>query len=239
MTINHRVFKYVLLPFFLVFWSFSGISRAGIITILPIQVGDGMGNLGNASQQLYLDATNKIWSQAGLTFNYLPFTSIISSDFYSLDNQTEVDDLFAMAPGASMMPKTISMWFVSGHFDAYGEVNSTAGGLSSNRIVIADSVFAEGRLDTIAHEVGHLLGLQHDDLGVETNFLMRSGDDRITPTLIGDIFPDGVGLDRLTAGQISTALSDAKVTAVPEPSSLILFAGSVGIAFVRRRRGVK
>lgn len=228
-------FRFAFVPALLALLFSACPAKADIVTILPIQVGNGMGGFGNASQELYLEATNKIWSQAGLTFNYLPFTSIISSEFFVLDNQAEVDALFASAPGASMASTTISMWFVSDHFDAYGEVNGI-GGLASNRIVIADSVFIEGRLDTIAHEVGHLLGLEHDDPGVETNFLMRSGDDRLTPTTIADIFPDGAGLDRLTSSQISTALADAKVTAVPEPSSLILIAGTAGVAFLRRRR---
>ena len=79
-----------------------------------------------------------------------------------------------------------------------------------------------------------LQGLQHDDDDVETDYLMRSGFDRETPTTMGDIYPDGVGVDRLTAGQISTAFADAKLT--PEPSSLALLAGGLGFAFIRRRR---
>ncbi|WP_165440687.1 PEP-CTERM sorting domain-containing protein [Rubripirellula amarantea] len=209
--------------------------HAAIVTILPIQVGNGSGDFGNPGQELFLQATNKIWSQAGITFNYLPFTSIISADYYDLDDQNEVDSLFANAPGASLDAKTISMWFVNDHYDAYGEVNEV-GGLNANKIVISNFVFDETRLDTIAHEVGHLLGLNHDDPGVETNFLMRSGDDRIAPTVIGNIFPDGTGLDRMTAGQVAIALADAKVSAVPEPSSVILVAGCVGFAFLRRRQ---
>ncbi|MEZ6150949.1 MAG: PEP-CTERM sorting domain-containing protein [Pirellulaceae bacterium] len=180
-------------------------------------------------------ATNKIWSQAGISFNYLPFTSIISPTFFKLENQGEVDDLFAQAPGASVTPSTISMWFVNDHFDAYGEANAL-GGLNANRIVVSDSVFQEIRLDTIAHELGHLLGLRHDDPGVETNFLMRGGDDRITPTTIGSIFPDGTGLDRLTSAQIATALADPKVSAVPEPTSLVLVTTVAAFIVGKRRR---
>ncbi len=235
MNMGGPVVRFAFVPLLLAFGLFAGTTKAAIVTILPIQVGNGLGSFGNAGQELFLAETNKIWAQAGLTFNYLPFTSIVSSDFFVLDNQTEVDNLFATAPGASMTPTTISMWFVSDHFDAYGEANGL-GGLSSNKIVIADSVFNEGRLDTIAHEVGHLLGLDHDDLGVGVDFLMRSGADRVTPTTIGDIFPDGTGLDRLTASQIFIARADAKVTAVPEPSSFILFASVAGVAFLRRRR---
>ncbi|MEZ6075331.1 MAG: hypothetical protein R3C56_06570 [Pirellulaceae bacterium] len=71
--------------------------EAAIVTILPIQIGDGNGGFANSDKELYLAATNKIWSQAGISFNYLPFTSIIST-FFKLENQGEVDDLFAQLP---------------------------------------------------------------------------------------------------------------------------------------------
>ena len=211
-------------------------SEAAIVTVLPIQVGDGNGNFANSQKELYLAATNKIWAQAGISFKYLPFTSIISSTFFTLDNQAEVNDLYAQAPGASSTPGTISMWFVKDHFDAYGEANEL-GGLNANRIVVTELVFMEGRLDTIAHELGHLLGLDHEDVdpGVERDFLMRGGDDRITPTSINDIYPDGSKLDKLTAAQITKALADPKVTAIPEPSSLA-FLAVIAISCVRNRR---
>ena len=214
-------------------------AQAGYINILPIKICDDAGlNCANAANELYLAATNKIWAQAGLTFNYLPFITTNSSDFLSLDTQTEVDDLFSAAPAAAANPLTISMWFVGFHFDAYGEVNTLGG----NKIVIDEVIFTEGRLDTIAHEVGHLLGLTHDDAGVDTNFLMRYGGDRLTPTAIGDITPDGAGLDRLTDGQISTALADPKVlNEVPEPESQALILAGLGALALtlRRRKGAR
>lgn len=209
-------------------------ANAAVLTIQPIQVcDDGGGSCANSAQELYLDATNKIWAQAGLTFNYLGFTTTNSSTFLTLEDQTEVDSLFSTAPGAAVNPLVISMWFVADHYSAYGEVNAIGG----NKIVISQSVFTAGRLDTIAHEVGHLLGLLHDDAGVETDFLMRSGESRLTPTVLGDITPDGAGLDRLTGAQITTALSDSKIDAVPEPGTFAtMFAGLGVLGFVMRRR---
>jgi hypothetical protein len=208
--------------------------HAAVINIQPIKICDDAGaNCANSGEELYLAATNKIWAQAGLTFNYLSFTTASSSEFLSLDDQTEVTNLFAASPGAAINPLTITMWFVGFHFDAYGEVNTIGG----NKIVIDEVIFSEGRLDTIAHEVGHLLGLLHDDAGVNPNFLMRSGDDRLTPTAIGDITPDGAGLDQLTPEQIVTALGDPKViNAVPEPSSVALALLGLGVVGLSRRR---
>lgn len=210
---------------------------AAVLSILPIKICDDGGlNCANDSEMLYLAETNKIWAQAGITFSYLPFQSIASSEYLSLDDAGEVASLFSTAPSASVDPLVITMWFTGFHFDAYGEVSDIPG----NKIVIDQVIFTEGRLDTIAHEVGHLLGLMHDDPGVGTDHLMRSGDDRTTPTVIGDITPDGAGLDKLTAAQIATALSDPKLaaTAVPEPSALALTLLGFGLtgAVTRRRR---
>ena len=146
-----------------------------------------------------------------------------------------MNNLFSTAPGAAAGAGVISMWFVNNHFDAWGEVNA----ISGNKVVIDQGIFAGGRIDTIAHEVGHLLGLKHDDPGVAVDFLMRSGADRTTPGAIGDITPDGAKLDKLTAAQIATAQADAKVTAVPEPTTyalLLLGLGTVGWA-ARRHAG--
>lgn len=206
-------------------------ASAAMLTILPVKVCDDAGNnCANSGENLFLAETNKIWSQANITFNYLPFTTTNSSKYLSLDDASEVAGLFADAPGAATNPTIVTMWFVSNHFDAFGEVNTIGG----NKIVIDEVIFSVNRIDTIAHEVGHLLGLEHDDPGVGTDFLMRSGDDRITPSSIADITPDGAGLDKLTAGQIATALADPKV--VPEPGTFVLVSLAGAAAFLIRRR---
>lgn len=211
-------------------------AQAAVVNILPIQIcDDGGASCANAGQELFLAETNKIWAQAGISFNYLPFTTTNSSAFLSLDDQAEVASLFSVAPGAATQPMTISMWFVANHFDAFGEVNMIGG----DKIVIDEIIFSVGRLDTIAHELGHLLGLNHEDTdpGVETDFLMRSGADRITPNDIGDITPDGLALDKLTAAQILTA--NASPLVVPEPGTLLLLGSSFGTLMLGRRQAKK
>jgi hypothetical protein len=56
----------------------------------------------------------------------------------------------------------------------------------------------EGRIDVFAHELGHVFGLGHNDLGAGGALnLMTTGGSRTLPTTIGDLFPDGAQLDQL------------------------------------------
>jgi hypothetical protein len=63
---------------------------------------------------------------------------------------------------------------------------------------------------------------------------MRAGDQRTVPAHIGDIVPDGLGLDRLTAAQILTALSDPKVV-IPLPGTLVLLGSGLALVALRLR----
>jgi len=203
---------------------------AGVVKILPIQVCDDAGaNCANSAKSLLSAETNKIWEQASIDIIFLPWTSTNETDYLLLDDPAEVNTFLTAGPGASTVANVISMWFVDNHFDAWGEINTIGG----NRIVIDDGVFSGGPKDTIAHEIGHALGLKHDDPGMDSTYLMPATNTSFT--VIGDIAPDGMMLEKLTRGQTTTAVASSFVI-VPEPGSLFLLAIGLGVLVPLQRK---
>lgn len=214
-------------------------SAAGVVTILPVQVCDNAGaNCANAAKELYETATDKIWAQIGVDIQFLAWDTWNSTANQTIVNgpPTSPAAFFAAAPAHSLKaanPNSITMWFIKSMNDGtYGEANAIGG----DKIVIMDNVFAESRRDTIAHEIGHSLGLQHQpgNGGMDDTYLMWSGSRQI-PGGLGDITPDGLKLDKLTAAQMVTAGGSAFV--VPEPAAaLLLVFGLCALAVQRKGR---
>jgi Metallo-peptidase family M12B Reprolysin-like/PEP-CTERM motif len=214
------------------------------VTIQPIRVcDDAGGNCGNPLQRLFEPEGDKIWAQAGIDLVFFGFTEFHGTTFRSLDLASEFTSLVLGAGhGQDPNPSVINMWFVESIPDCGGAAAFGCGFVSANGIAIADSVFTFnggiGRLDTIAHELGHNLGLGHTDLGAGgPENLMTSGI-RLVPASLADIFPDGAQLDQLTGAQIDQARRSTLVATVPEPGTLSLLAtGLAGLArFYARRR---
>jgi hypothetical protein len=211
------------------------------LTIQPIQVCDDFGlNCANPARTLFEAEGDKIWDQASINLLFLPWETLNNSSLLDLNVDTEFG-----GPAAGTVIRLLFVGVISS-CGGPGTGIFGCGFLSANGVAIADNVFSFnggiGRLDTIAHELGHNLGLDHTTLGAGGALnLMSSGAVRSIPTSLLDIYPNGLQMDQLTAAQIAVAQSSPFLSPVPEPAVAIL--ALVGFAalfskqkWTRRRR---
>ena len=236
-------------------WS-AGASAAPItkqVTIRPIMLCD-TGGANCATVNTYEASADKAWSQAGVDFAFLPTVNWLTTTFNNLDVDVGEDlAMFAAGSGVFGDPATtgiINMYFVNTVTFSFGtlygegcggaqfavDCNNTAGVMINATAVNAFNG-GNGRIDTVGHEVGHVLNLGHTDFGAGgANNLMTSGGSRSVPATIADITPDGAGLSVLTNAQITEALGSSYVQDVPEPASLALLGFALSATFLARRR---
>jgi PEP-CTERM motif/Metallo-peptidase family M12B Reprolysin-like len=212
--------------------------------------GAACASLGPAGNNFFQAEVSKIWAQAGVAVTFSAVNQINSTIYQNLEcagckTLFDIDTAFG-TPGAQSAT-ILDMFLVRTVAGAYGEGWLGAGGIA----IAMDDVMAFngglGRIDTIAHEIGHNLGLDQtagSSAGHSTNpnYLMASGGIRNVPTTINDITPNGLGYDQINAAQVavargSTLLRAITAPAVPEPSTwgMMLFGFGVVGSLLRRR----
>jgi hypothetical protein len=214
--------------------------------------GANCASLGPSGNAYFAAEANKIWSQAGISVGFNLAGQIYSTHFSNINDSVSGYGLLDLitASGHGDSGTIVDMFLVHTIAGAYGEGWFAWGGIG----IAMDTVMAYngglGRIDTIAHELGHNLGLVPTSLGGDQgghspspNYLMASGAWRNVPTTLANIAPDGLGLDLLPADQIILARQSPllrDVTTVPEPGSMVLVVISFGtlgsiIGLLRRR----
>lgn len=176
------------------------------LRIQPIQVCDDNG--GNcADVNLFADITARILEQANLRVSFLPTNRLNASrfltiednrditsidyEFYELSRTGDADD-FGRNPDSTRTSGPINVWFVDEIQSLNGFTQFGLAWVDANGVILSEEVGefnnGQGRIDTLAHEIGHNLGLRHTTFGAGApNNLLTDGDVRSIPTSIDDI----------------------------------------------------
>ena len=184
------------------------------IAIQPIQVCSNSGSR-CASVNLFEDITRRILEQAKLKVSFLPTNQIRDSRFLTIDDdgsgESEFYELSRMGragaygrhPDSSRTDGPINVWFVEDIETNEGFTQFGLAWVDANGVLISEEAAnfnGSGRPDTLAHEIGHNLGLRHNTLGAnDANNLLASGGHRNIPSSIEDIG----SVSQLTDAQIA------------------------------------
>ena len=218
-----------------------GVVSAGPITktvlVNVYQLCDDSGlncaSTGPSGDSYFTAETNKIWAQAGIGVIFSALTQINSTLFSTIDDSSLNHTFAQLTSTYGTHGLTVDLFLVHTIAGAYGEAWLGAGGLA----VAMDSVMAyppAGRIDTIAHELGHNFNLPHSGTA---DYLMAEGGIRTPASDLANINPDGAQLDKLSAAEIAIALDSTLLQDVPEPASVALIAtGLCAVMLIRRRR---
>jgi|GEM_PF-3427426 len=189
------------------------LAQQKLITVQPIAVCNTDGS--NCPNAAGLIATSKpyvdaIYAQAQTAISFLPVAQYKDSSFSSVtvdpNGLTDQSRRLMRDPGhlQSPDPQVLNMFFVQDLKSSGGGTPLAYSFINGNGMIIGPTP----RVDTIAHELGHNLGLDHTTLGAGgPSNLMTDGISRSIPASIADITTGKT--DQLTPAQIAQVRAPA------------------------------
>ena len=204
-----RLIKNTSLLFFCAFGSIAHVN-ASVINVQPILVCSNDGRQCAETADLYINETNKIFSQIGASVSYNPLETMFSDVYLNISNAGTKAAALTQLSVKSAVDQSYQMLIVDSYYGGYGVASVFGGGM-----IVSDDIFSKNRVDTIAHELGHLMGFDHtsDDIPAFENYLMAEGTTRNAANSLDDINPDGLKLDRFALPTVvASAQLDASAT---------------------------
>jgi hypothetical protein len=169
-----------------------------------------VGAVGSLDATTGINITDAIWAQAGISVTFLPAaqdpnagsfqtiqitscaadgTDCMSPQFQTLSDQASISlrQPPSPAPPLSANPTTLNMFFVTKLSPPTNQPGVLYGlsWINNNGIAIASNALVGlgARVDTLAHEIGHTLDLDHATFGAgAANNLLTAGNLRTEPT---------------------------------------------------------
>ncbi len=199
-----------------------------------------------------LNITRAIYNQIGIDVTFLPVVQdlnassfqtlhvttdptsglLTSADFKTLSQQNGISQGAQPQAPLSSNPTTMNFFFVNslvpatpGLLYGFSWLNNNGSAIGANTFGVKVGIITlPGRPDTIAHEIGHVLDLDHTTFGAgaPTN-LMTSGDTRTEPSAaivggravwVNQIYPNGT-LDQLNSDQRGQILKSGFINPIP------------------------
>jgi hypothetical protein len=216
-------------------WSAVVIDKTLTMNIYQLCNTDGSvcANDGSASgDQYFTTATSTLWAQAGIQVN-VSFAGTINNTLWNNAGFSYFESITG-SQGHFQSQSVVDVFFVN-DIDASGVLGVGwfgAGGLVLDTPLIMTGVY----LSTLAHELGHNLGLDHNSFGPQ--YLMSPFATSVTQ---GNLYPNGTGYGVLDSSEIALARQSSllqSISPVPEAESyaMMLVGLTVVGCVVRRRR---
>lgn len=207
------------------------IDKRLVVTVRTVcnDVGEDCSFQGPLGDLFYEIEGDKIWAQAGIDLEFILDRNVNSTELLHGPAGGLADFTDPLVGPGTTMYLTSSL--LCAHCTLYGAAWLGAGGLVINMDAVSTFASGVGRIDTIAHELGHNLGLYAGPGAVDghdngnPHFLMASGEVRDIPASLSHICPDpsaAACLDFLTPAHIATARASVLLIPVPEPAAWIL-----------------